>query len=608
MALLALTTSGYAYLVGPLLRFVYASDGGDLSRVLAPLPASWSSFLTSTSRAIRASDDSTGDVALALALALLVVSGIKGSAMFGERQLMARIGQEVVRDLRVRLFDHLLTVRPQALLGERRGDVAARVSSDVLQIQTAVTWGVASIARDVLQLIALVALAVRLDPVLAGVATIALPIVALSLYRLSRRLRRLERATWDQHGKLYSVAAETVGMVPLVRAYGAEPRARRVWRDLTDRVHHAAIRASRMAAMASPLTEMLGAFAIAGTLGYASMRIRSGELTPETFVSFFAAIFLLYAPIKGLGATGTLMAQGLAALDRMDALLRLPAEPADPTSAEPVARLQDRLELRDVHAGYVVVEDGTLLANADDDDAPAFPAATGPMREVLKGVSFHIAAGESVAVVGPSGAGKTTLVSVLLRLLEPTSGEITWDGVPVSRVSRASLRAQMAWVTQEPLILADTVLANIAFADESPDRARVEAAARGAAAHGFIEALPKGYDTAMAEAGARLSVGQRQRICIARALYRDASLIVFDEPTSALDGHAERELAETLEKLVRHDDPDAGPRPAALIISHRLSTVMRADRAVVLDDGRIVESGRPSELMERGGVFTRLFR
>lgn len=604
MALLALTTSGYAYLVGPLLRFVYADDGGDLARVLSSLPASWSTFLLSTSRAIRSGGPGdAGNVALALAFTLVVVSGVKGAAMFGERQLMARIGQEVVRGLRVRLFDHLLVVQPQALLAERRGDLAARISSDVLQIQSAVTWGVASVARDVLQLVALVALAIRLDPVLAGIATLALPVVALSLYRLARRLRREEKAIWDHHGKLFSVAAETVGIVPLVRAYGAEPRARRVWRRLTDLVHHAAIKASRTAAASSPITEVLGAFAIAGTLGYASMRIRSGELAPETFVSFFAAIFLLYAPIKGLGGTGTTMAQGLAALDRMDALFGLPSEPLDPDDAVPVGPLRERLEVLDVHVAYPVGQEGHSLLDAP---APEEPAAGRRVHQVLRGVSFAIQAGESVALVGPSGGGKTTLVSVLLRLLEADSGEILWDGTPYSKATRASVRTQLAWVTQEPLILADTVLANIAFSDEHPDRERAEEAARGAAAHTFIEALPSGYDTPMAEAGARLSVGQRQRLCIARALYRRASLVVFDEPTSALDGQAEKELAETLERLVR---PDVGgePRPAALIISHRLSTVLRAHRALVLEDGQIVQSGRPDELLQADGPFRRMF-
>jgi ABC-type multidrug transport system fused ATPase/permease subunit len=545
MTAVAATTMAYALLAGPLIGSLYR--GAD---------ATWMPQVP-------------GDPAVVLAATLLAVTVARAVAGYGHRVLSARIGQDVVRVLRERMYTHLLRAVPRSLVAQRRGEIASRLSSDALQVQTLVSSNLTAIASDVITLVGLVVVAFGLDMVLACIALAALPPIAVITWWIASRVRRAHRRVWEQHAELSSAASDLVDTLPIIRAYGAEAKATESFVENARELERRSVSAQRWSAIGGPVVQLLGAIALVSALMLSAHRMSVGDLAVDTFVSFFAAMFFVYRPVQGLGATAQRIASGLAALDRVEEVLGAPTE-HDPASAITIDRMREKLELAGVRFSY-------------REDEP-----------VLDGVDLTIDAGESIAIVGASGEGKTTLLRAMLGLLDPDEGAVRIDGVEAARVTRASWRKQFAWVTQEPLIFTDTVLANVALADETPDRDRAREALRAAGASELD------LDRALAEGGKSLSGGQRQRVCIARALYRDSPILVFDEATSSLDGPSERAIAETIEELM-------GDR-TVVVVSHRYSTVRRADRAVVLEAGRIAESGAPDRLMERGGRFHALFR
>lgn len=559
MVVVAATTVAYAFLAGPFLSALHgtgesASKALPFIRWIPPLP---------------------GGVATTVAATVLAVTVARAVAAYGQRILTARVAQDVVRRLRERMYAHLLHAVPSALLTRRRGEIASRLASDVLQVQTLVSSNLTSVLSDLLALVGLVALAFELDAQLAVIALAAVPPIGLLVWRLAGVVRRVHRQVWEQYGELSANAAELVDTIPLIRAYGAEGLALDGFVDRARELERRSIRAQRWTGIGGPLVQILGGIALVSALMMSARRLESGDLEVETFVSFFAAMFFVYRPIQGLGATVHRVASGLSALDRVEEILAMPVEPPDPP--DPIALPPMRSSLRVEKVSYAYREGSPVLHEID----------------------LEVRAGESVAIVGPSGAGKTTLLRLMLGLLRPSSGTIRIDGVEVERASRESWRRQIAWVTQEPLIFADTVLANVATADANPDRARVREALRAANALEFVLALPKGLDTVLSEGGKELSGGQRQRLCIARALYRESPILLFDEATSSLDGPSERAIAETIETLM-------GERTVVLV-SHRASTVRRADRVVVIEGGRVVEAGSPEALWKTGGRFFALF-
>lgn len=548
MIAVAATTVAYATLAGPMLGALYI---GGRSAWLPQLP---------------------GDPVVALAATLLAVTVARAVAGYAQRVLSARIGQDVVRRLRERMYTHLLRSVPRALVAQRRGEIAARLSSDALQVQNLVSSNLTAIAGDLFTLGGLVVLAFGLDATLAAIALAALPFIAAITFWVAAKVRRAHREVWQQYGELSSAAADLVDTLPIIRAYGAEAKAAESFVENARELERRSVTAQRWSAIGGPLVQLLGGAALVSALILSARRLAAGDLAVDTFVSFFAAMFFVYRPVQGLGATAHRIASGLAALDRVEDVLGSPTEPADDPRARTLAPMREKLELSGVRFSYREGE------------------------PVLDGVDLAIGAGESIAIVGASGEGKTTLLRTMLGLLAPDEGSVRIDGKDVREVTRASWRRQFAWVTQEPLIFTDTVLANVALADEAPDRDRAVAALRSAGAIDLIDAL----DETLAEDGKSLSGGQRQRICIARALYRDSPILVFDEATSSLDGPSERAIAETIETLMRDR--------TVILVSHRFSTVRRADRVVVLKAGRIAEAGTPERLWETGGRFHALFK
>jgi ATP-binding cassette, subfamily B, bacterial MsbA len=559
MLVVSATTVAYAFLAGPLLSALVQRDARSLGSMLHA----------------SVSDLPGGGPAI-VAATVLAVTVARAVAVYGQRMASARLAQDVVRSLRQRMYTHLLHVVPGALVGQRPGDFASRLSSDVLQVQMLVSSNLTTILGDLATLAGLIALAFSLDAILASIALAALPPIALAMWWLAAVVRRTQRRVWQEQSLLASEAAEMVAAVPVIRAYGAEPLVEREFAARAREVEQRSLTAQRWAAIAGPAVQVLGGVALVSALIWSTGRLSSGELAVDTFVSFFAAMLLVYRPVGSLGATVHRMATGLAALDRVDEISALPLDAPDAPGAIDLPYLQEGLELRGVGHAY---RDG---------------------EPILSAVDFSIARGESVAIVGASGVGKTTILMIVLGLLEPREGRVAIDGVDRTKVTRASWRSQFAWVPQEPLIFADTVIANVALADAEPDLERARTALRDAGAIAFVDALPGGLDTVLSEGGKELSGGQRQRLCIARALYRGSPILLFDEPTSSLDGPAEREIAETIEGLM-------GKR-AVLLVSHRWSTVKRADRVVVIDAGRVIESGSPERLWKTGGRFHELFR
>jgi subfamily B ATP-binding cassette protein MsbA len=502
---------------------------------------------------------------------------MKGIGGYFSDYLMADVGQRVVRDLRNRLHAHLLQQSAGFFARRTTGQLLSRLTNDVGQVQHAVSETIGDLLQEGLAVVGYAALLFYYDPRLALVCLTGAPVIVYPLAQLGRRLRKTTRRSQEALEQLSHVAAESFIGHRIVKAFGAERREAQKFQAASAGLHRTNMTVTRLVSVLPPTMELLGAFAIAGALYYGSHQIAVGRLTPGEFTAFIAALFLMYGPIKKLSRVNASLQQAIAAAERIFEMMDRHTEVREAPHATALPPFRRAIEFENVVFTY--------------DDSHA--------RPILRGVTISVCAGQMVAIVGRSGAGKTTLVNLVPRFYDVTGGRILVDGTDIRDVTVASLRAQIGIVTQETILFDDSVSRNIAYGRPEASVQEIEAAARAAHAHEFIVNLPQGYDTFIGERGQRLSGGQRQRLAIARAILKDSPILVLDEATSSLDTESELLVQHALANLMKNR--------TSFVIAHRLSTIRRADAIIVMDRGRVVETGRHDELLARGKLYARLY-
>jgi subfamily B ATP-binding cassette protein MsbA len=512
---------------------------------------------------------------LPVAATIMALYVVKGGAAYFSTTLVASVGQRAVTDLRNALYEHVLQQSYSFLRRHSTGALMSHITADVEKIQNAVSEVAGDVLKEGLTVVGLLVIMFVRDWRLALIAIFGMPLAFYPLVRLGRHLRASSETSLRRWRNIMEILQETISGFQIVKAFAMEPFEIARFRRAAARLLNLNLRITRTTAILPPLMEAVGGLALVGALFYGSYRIDQGTLTPGRFVSVLTALFMMYTPIKRLSQVNATLQGALAASSRIFDVLDTHQEVRDEPGAFALPRMAREVEYREV--GFRYGDSGT---------------------RVLRRVSLKARPGEVVAIVGTSGAGKTTLVNLLPRFYDVTDGAILIDGVDIRRGTIKSLREQIGLVTQDTVLFNDTVRANIAYGLQEVDEARLESAARTAFAHDFILDLPRRYDTVIGEHGSRLSGGQRQRIAIARALLKDPPILILDEATSSLDAKAERVVQNAFSNLIKGR--------TTLVIAHRLATVRNADRIVVLDGGEIRETGTHDELIRSAGLYKRL--
>lgn len=542
MAAIAVSTASLAWLMDPVVNQVFVEKRADL---LWPV-----------------------------GLGVFATFAVKGAATYGQTVIMTRVGQTILTDLQNRLFRHLLCMDLSFFAANRTGALISRLTTDINAMRIAVSTALTALGRETLSIILLVGVMFYQDWMLATIAFVAFPAAVFPIAALGRRLRKVTANTQVQTGSFMTLVEQSLSGIRLVKGYRMEDYEAARASAITTSIRDLIVRAERVKALSSPLMETLGGVAVTIVIVYGGWRVIEGDTSAGAFFSFITALLSAYRPMKALANANAQINEGLAGAERLFSVLDIKPALADVPGASPLAVKGGEIRFDEVGFSY----EGEISA--------------------LSGVSFTVLPGKTTALVGPSGAGKTTILNLIPRFYDVTTGAITIDGQNIHDVTTATLRESIALVSQDVVLFDDTVRANIRYGRPGASDADIEAAALAAGAHEFIVALGDGYETMVGERGQTLSGGQRQRLAIARALLKNAPILLLDEATSALDTETERQVQAALETLKKGR--------TTLIIAHRLSTIAAADQICVVDQGRVVEVGAHDTLMERNGLYARL--
>jgi ATP-binding cassette, subfamily B, bacterial len=523
----------------------------------------------------------TGDAALLdqYFAAALIIAALLALGTGLRYYLVTRLGERVVADIRRALFDRVLGMSPAFFERIMTGEVLSRITTDTTLILSVIGSSVSIALRNLLMLVGGLILLFLTSTKLTGLVLLIVPAIVVPIIVLGRRLRRLSRENQDWIASSSGSASEALSSVQTVQAFTHEGATQAAFADVTEKSFQSAKTRIRTRAVMTVIVIFLTFAGIVGVLWVGARDVRAEVMTVGELIQFVIYAVMVAGAVGALSEIWGELQRAAGATERLVELLHTEDAVQDPD--RPVALPRP---LR----GEIAFEDVTFR----------YPAR--PETSALNGVSLHVAPGETVALVGPSGAGKTTILQLLMRFYDPQSGRITLDGVDLASMARRDFRAAIAMVPQDPVIFATSARENIRFGRPDASDAEVEAAARAAAAHDFLTALPQGYDSYLGERGVMLSGGQKQRVAIARAILRDAPILLLDEATSALDAESEQAVQAAVERLSQGR--------TTLVVAHRLATVKRADRIVVFDQGRIAAIGTHEALVAEGGLYARLAR
>ncbi|MEL6961342.1 MAG: ABC transporter ATP-binding protein [Pseudomonadota bacterium] len=508
-------------------------------------------------------------------LLVVVLSFIKMASSYGQAVLMGQVGQRIIADLQKRIFSHLMRADLGYFLERGPGPLISGLTYDTQQLRVAVSIAFTGVARDLFSIIGLTSVMFYHDWRLACFAIIGIPLASVVIVWIGQRMRKVAGQSQAQMARLTARLEQTFQGVRQVKADNREDHEAAFAHGLIERLYRLNYKAVRTQAVASPSTEVIGGIAIATIISYGGFQVIEGHMTPGTFFSFITAMLLVYRPLKALAKLNTQIQEGLAAADRIYTVLDREPLVKDGADAKPLQTRGGAIRFERVTFGYQ------------------------PSRPTIESLTLDIPAGKTVALVGASGAGKSTILNLILRFYDIDEGAVQIDSQDIREITLSSLRQAIALVSQDIDLFDDSVRANIGYGRTDADEEAIVQAAKSAAAHDFITALPEGYDTVIGPSGYTLSGGQRQRLGIARAMVKNAPILLLDEATSALDSEAEKKIQEALNRLMRGR--------TTVVIAHRLSTIVDADLIAVMDQGRIVERGTHQELLQRGGVYARLY-
>lgn len=541
MAAVALTKGALAWAAGPLAQGIFLSRKMSL---LAVMP-----------------------------LIILSIYVVRGVAMFGQAYFMALVSQRTIRDLQNSVYGHLLKMSLSFFVRKPTGVLMSRITNDVNLVQQSVSKAVSSLIMESLSIVVLFAVAVIKDPMITVIFVVILPLSTIPVVRFGKKLRRISTKTQETFGVISSFLHETIAGIRIVKAFGMEPYENRRFQERSHRLYRTRLKSDVLKGLSDPVMDLIEGIGVALVIYIGGSGVIQGRIDFAEFTTLMAAIVMMYSPVKKLSKVHYMIQEGVAAADRIFDVLDEVPEIRDRPGAVALDPIRENIVFEDVRFCY---QD----------------------KMVVQGVSLRVEAGEVVALVGASGEGKTTLVNLIPRFYEVSSGAIRIDGADIRDVTLRSLRSQIAIVTQETILFNDTVRNNIAYGLEEISVEEIVRSAKAANAHAFIMELPQGYDTAIGESGMTLSGGQRQRMSIARALLKNAPILILDEATSSLDTESERVVQEAINHLM--------VGRTTFVIAHRLSTIAGADRILVIQDGRIAEQGRHEELLQQGGVYRQL--